>query len=186
MGAPDPLFSAEIIAAAVGRLAAEAAARIGPRETFVLPVMNGALYFAADLLRALPGTLPVVGYAAACVSSYGDGTSPGHAVVTAFPGRDRLEGRVALVVDTVFDTGATAALVRREARARGASDVLVCCLVEKPARRTTAEGPDLVALQAPDAFLVGYGLDAGGRFRTLPHIARLEAEPPTAQPKRTA
>jgi hypoxanthine phosphoribosyltransferase len=168
------LYDAETIAAAVRGLAARLATRIAGKPTFVVPVMNGALFFAADLLRALPREVPVVGFGAACLSSYGAGTAPaGPPEVTTFPARERVEGRTVLVLDTILDTGATADAAVREARARGAADVVFCCLIEKPARRRVSLVPDACAFSAPDLFLVGYGLDASGRFRTLPYVAAL-------------
>jgi len=170
------LYDAAAIGQAVQALAARLAPRIAGRPTFVVPVMNGALFFAADLMRALPREVPVVGFGAACVTSYGAGTAPaGPPEVTAFPSRERLEGRVVLVVDTIFDTGATADVAVREARARGAAEVLFCCLIEKSARRRVPMVPDACAFSAPDLFLVGYGLDASGCFRTLPYVAALAA-----------
>ena len=32
---------------------------------------------------------------------------------------------------------------------------------------------DYVGHEIPDAFVVGYGLDAGERYRNLPYVARL-------------
>lgn len=177
MTAPDTLsvlYDADAIGDAVRGLAARLAPRLAGKPTYVVPVMNGALFFAADLLRALPREVPVVGFGAACVASYGAGTAPaGPPEVTAFPARDRLEGRTVLIVDTILDTGATADVAVREARARGAAEVLFCCLIEKSARRRVPVVPDACAFSAPDLFLVGYGLDASGRFRTLPYVAAL-------------
>lgn len=177
MGGPDRLsvlYDADAIGRAVHDLAKRLTPRLAGRPTFVVPVMNGALFFAADLMRALPREVPVVGFGAACVASYGAGTTPaGPPELVTFPARERLEGRVVLVVDTILDTGATAEATVREARARGAAEVLFCCLIEKPARRRATLVPDACAFAAPDVFLVGYGLDASGRFRTLPYVAAL-------------
>jgi hypoxanthine phosphoribosyltransferase len=171
----EVLYPADGIAAAVAELGRAIGRDLAGRPTFVVPVMNGALFFAADLMRALPEDLPVVGFGAASVASYGAGARPeGPPRISAFPAADRLVGRVVLVVDTVLDTGATLDAVTREARARGALDVRVACLIDKPARRKIAVRTDWVAFTAPDRFLVGYGLDAGGRWRTLPYVAAVE------------
>ena len=51
----ETLFSPEDIARELRRLAAEIQARMGTEEpVMVLALMNGALWFAADLLRLLP------------------------------------------------------------------------------------------------------------------------------------
>ena len=84
-----------------------------------------------------PPSVACAGFCAASVGSYGAGTAPqGPPVVHSFPSPDRLAGRVALVIDTVLDTGATVEVVRAEALARGASAVRVVCLLDKAARRS--------------------------------------------------
>jgi hypoxanthine phosphoribosyltransferase len=174
----EVLYPAQAIAAAVRDLGASISRDLRGRSTFVVPVMNGALYFGVDLLRALSDEVPVAGFGAASVASYGAGTAPeGPPRITAFPAADRLRGHVVLVVDTILDSGATLAAVAGEARSRGAADVRVACLVDKPARRCVPARADWCAFTAPDRFLVGYGLDAGGQWRTLPYIAAVERDP---------
>jgi hypoxanthine phosphoribosyltransferase len=174
----EVLYGPEAIALGVRRVAEAIRRDLADRPVFVVAVMNAALYFAADLLRALAQGPRVEGFAAACVASYGAGTAPqGPPRVTAFPPAERLEGRTVLVVDTVVDSGATAQVVLAEARARGAADARLACLVDKPARRRIAVRPDWSAFTGPDRFLVGYGLDAGGALRTLPYVASLLEDP---------
>ena len=173
----EVLYGPEEIARAVQRIALAVRRDLGRARVFAIPVMNGALFFAADLLRALASGLDLEGFGAASVASYGSGTAPeGPPRVAAFPPRERIEGRVVLVIDTILDTGATADVVMREARERGAADVKFACLLDKVARRTIPVRPDYAAFQAPDRFLVGYGLDAGGRLRTLPYVAAMVGE----------
>lgn len=174
----DVLYDADAIAGAVSRLAAEIRRDLGGREALAVPVLNGALFFAADLLRALGEDVRVAGFCAAVVSSYAlspDGTDgPLDAPrVTSFPGEALVRGRAVVVVDTVVDTGATAKAVLDRARACGAASTHLACLVDKPARRRVAVRPDWAGFSGPDRFLVGYGLDSGGRYRTLPFVAAL-------------
>ena len=73
-GVPGPdtlsvLYDADAIGTAVRTLAARLAPRLAGKPTYVVPVMNGALFFAADLLRALPREVPIVGFGVACVAS---------------------------------------------------------------------------------------------------------------------
>jgi hypoxanthine phosphoribosyltransferase len=174
----EVLYGPDEIARAVRRLAEAIRRDLATEPVFVVPVMNGGLFFAADLLRALSDGLRVEGFGAACVASYGAGTAPqGPPRVTSFPPAERLAGCTVVVVDTVLDTGATADAVLREARARGARSVRLACLVDKPARRRVAVRPDWCAFTAPDRFLVGYGLDAGGGHRLLPCVAAIVEDP---------
>jgi hypoxanthine phosphoribosyltransferase len=174
----EVLYDARGIAVAVERLAEQIAHDLEGRDVVAIPILTGALFFAPDLLRASAGRVHVVACGAAVVSSYpvgpGGGVAPAGAPhVTCFPADALVRGRTALVLDTVVDTGATAAAVLERARASGATDVRLACLVDKPARRRSGVRPDWAGFTAPDRFLVGYGLDAGGRWRTLPYVAAL-------------
>ena len=185
MGArADPLevlYDAPAIAAAVARLAKEIARDLHGREALAVPVMNGGLFFAADLLRALSGTTAVAGVCAAVASSHADGaTSGGELSIAAFPAAELVRGRTVLLVDTVVDSGVTAHALMCAARARAAADVRLVCLVDKPARRSAPISPDWSGFSAPDRFLVGYGLDVAGRYRSLPYLAALAGPFPGA------
>jgi hypoxanthine phosphoribosyltransferase len=174
----EVLYDERAIAAAIERLAERLARDLAGRDVVAIPVLTGALFFAPDLLRALGERVRVAACGVAVVSSYpalpggGDGprTEPR---LACFPAEELVRGRAALVLDTVVDTGATAGAVLARARACGAADARLACLLDKPSRRRTAVRPDWTGFVAPDRFLVGYGLDAGGRWRTLPHVAAL-------------
>ena len=58
------------------------------------------------------------------------------------------------------------------AAAKGAPRTLACAFVRKPS--ALGEPIDAVGWDAPDVFLVGYGMDDAGRYRGLPFIAALE------------
>ena len=49
-----------------------------------------------------------------------------------------------------------------------------CVLLDKPYRRLVDVTIDYTGLLAPDAFIVGYGLDYQEKYRNLPYLARLE------------
>ncbi len=170
----ETLFGPAELAVAVRRLADSLCRDLAGARVVFVPVMTGSLFFAVDLLRALDGRLGIEAISAAVLSSYGGSTKAERRPhVAAFPGRETLAGRVALLVDTVVDSGATAEVAIAEARARGASDAKLVCLLDKPAGRRCPVKPDWAGLVAPDRFLVGYGLDAGGLHRTLPCVAAL-------------
>jgi hypoxanthine phosphoribosyltransferase len=52
--------------------------------------------------------------------------------------------------------------------------VHTCVLLSKTSKRTTSIPVDFVGFEAPDAFVVGYGLDAGQIYRNLPYIGVLD------------
>ncbi len=62
----------------------------------------------------------------------------------------------------------------RIAKDAGASEVLTCVFARKPWPKPRAPGPDFVGWEAPNRFLVGYGLDHAGTLRGLPDICALD------------
>jgi hypoxanthine phosphoribosyltransferase len=170
---PEVLISEAEIAARV----AEVAARIAPRiddDTVAVCLLTGGLWFAADLTRALSRLGRNIGFDALWLASYGDSkASSGRCQVRADLQRP-MAGRRALVVDDVFDTGLSLSEAARLVKDAGATEVLTCVFASKPWPTQRAIEPDFVAWEAPARFLVGYGLDVGGRMRGLPFIGAMD------------
>lgn len=165
------LLTADEIAARVDKLAEGFAAQLDDGWT-VVALLQGAIPFAADLIRALEkrGRHPI--YDSLWLESYRDAReSSGKVMVRADISR-AIEGRPALIVDDVFDSGRTIAYARAHLLAKGAVRTLACAFVRKP--QAINEPIDAFAWDAPDAFLVGYGMDEAGRYRGLPYIAALD------------
>jgi hypoxanthine phosphoribosyltransferase len=80
-----------------------------------------------------------------------------------------------LLVEDIADTGLTLRYLHGLLAARGPARVWTCVLMAKPTYAGSG-GPkiDFVGFEAPDAYVVGYGLDAGQLYRNLPYIAALE------------
>jgi hypoxanthine phosphoribosyltransferase len=165
------LLTAEDIAARVDKLAEGFAAQVDDSWT-VVALLQGAIPFAADLMRALEkrGRHPI--YDSLWLESYRDAReSSGKVVVRADISRP-IEGRSALIVDDVFDSGRTIAYARAHLMAKGATRTLACAFVRKP--QAMGEPIDAYAWDAPGDYLIGYGMDDAGRYRGLPYIAALE------------
>jgi len=152
----------------------------GISELTVVCVLDGAFLFCADLVRAMQTPTSIVFLKA---RSY-DGARRGALSLARIP--ESLRDRPVLVVDTVYDTGKTIAKVLREIRKR-TSRIAVAVLVEKHGMAAAPPGSlkgllrnplrgspaveTFVGIRVPgDPFLVGYGLDVGGRFRHFQDI----------------
>ena len=163
--------------AGIAEVVADLAARIAPvidDETVCAVLLTGGLWFAADLTRALSRVGRNVRFDALWLASYGDEkTSRGRIDVYA-PFQRPIAGRRVLILDDVFDTGLSLAEASRIAREGGASEVLTCVFARKPFPLPSAPEPDFVGWQAPNRFLVGYGLDDAGTLRGLPDICALD------------
>lgn len=144
----------------------------GPELTIV-PIMTGAMIFAADLIRQIPiamriGLLTVSSYPGAATTSKGS-------VLTTSQLPD-LRGRHVLAVDDILDSGGTLRLVVPRLRDLGAVSVKSCVLLRKDREPARATPVDYVGFDIPDEFVVGYGLDYNNYYRNLPHIAILHPD----------
>ncbi|MEI9906193.1 MAG: phosphoribosyltransferase family protein [Asticcacaulis sp.] len=140
-------------------------------------LLTGGIWFAADLTRALARLGHHMAFDALWLSSYGDNREPGSMLIRA-PLQRSVEGRQVLIIDDVLDTGASLKIAGEIAMDAGAAEVLTCVFARKPdplkagARREVEA--DFSAWEAPNRFLVGYGLDSGGLYRSLPYIGALD------------
>jgi hypoxanthine phosphoribosyltransferase len=169
----EVLLTEEQIARRVRELADRLSRDYAGKELVLVGVLNGAFVFLADLLRALtvPAEVEFVG-----ASSYGDGTvSRGVCELTKDLDRP-IEGKHAVVVEDIVDTGRTLAAIVECLRTRGAASVEVCALLDKPSRRVVGLQPRYIGFEIPDKFVVGYGLDFAHHYRGLPGVAVLEPE----------
>lgn len=171
------LLSREEIEAGLAALADRLRPRLDGRELTVIPIMGGAMIFAADLIRELPPGL-ILDFLR--IQTYGDATSPqSEPVVEWRPDRANVEGRTVLLLDDILDTGRTMQEARRFLLEEcGAAEVLCVVLVDKPARRAVdITADDQVLHLDEDLFLVGCGLDWAGKYRNLPELCFIEQVP---------
>src|SRR6186713_633735 len=172
---PRELISAAAIARRVTELGAEIEAKIPAGPLTVVGVLRGAFMFMADLVRAIPRELQCDFLG---VRSYGDATVSSGVVEITSDLAAPIAGRRVLLVEDIVDTGLTLKYLIDLLRARGPAGVHTCALLAKPSYRASPAGAllDFVGFDAPDAFVVGYGMDAAQLYRNLPYIGALEGD----------
>ncbi len=169
-GLPDGarcLFTASVVDVAVDRLAARLTVPLWDARPIVVCLMNGGLPFTGDLLRRFHFDLEL-DYMH--VTRY-RGAAGGD--VRVLRGLDRsVSGRTVLVVDDVLDEGATLAAVQDALKEGRPKQLLSAVLVRKQVPNAVAQA-EYVALEAPNEYLVGRGMDFDGAFRQLSGIYSL-------------
>lgn len=168
------ILSREQVASGLAELADRLKPRVEGSDLTVIPIMGGAMIFAADLVRHLPPGL-VLDFMR--IQTYGDEMSPQTAPrVQWHPEPANVEGRTILLVDDILDTGRTMQEARRYlVEELGAGEVLCVVLVDKPARRAVdVQADDCVLKLEEDLFLIGCGLDWAGKYRNLPELCALD------------
>lgn len=108
--------------------------------------------------------------------------------VSSYSGTNSIEVRVikdiegsvtdrdVLIVEDIVDTGKTLEKVTEMFRAKGAKEIKIVTLLDKPARREKAIEADYVGFVVPDEFVIGYGLDYNQKYRNLPYIGVIREE----------
>lgn len=166
----ETLISEEQLEERIAELAAEISEEYGDSNVLVLGVLKGAIYFMADLTRALsiPFELDFM-----AVSSYGSSTTSSGVVRILKDLDTSIAGRRVLVVEDIVDSGLTLSYLLKNLASRGPESLDVCTLLAKP-DRGHGQTVRFVGFEIPDEFVVGYGLDLAEAYRGLSHIARLE------------
>jgi hypoxanthine phosphoribosyltransferase len=154
-------------AAELDRHVRELGARISadhPAGVTLVGVLKGSVVFLSDLARhvTVPTRLELL-----AVAPY-DGAAGRTRVVKDLDGS--VDGEDLVLVSGIVDTGLTADFLLRHLTAAGPARVRVCALADKRARRILPIPLDYVAIDAPDGFLLGYGLDYAGRYRNVPDL----------------
>ena len=155
------------------KLGAEISETYGKQEITVVAIINGAIFFTADLLRQVKSPIRLD-----ClrVSSYRNQTKSTGAPRILDTLLLDVEDRHVLLIDDILDTGKTLSAVVEELKKRKPASIRTCVLLDKRARREVPFESDFVGFNIPDRFVVGYGLDFAERYRNLSSIGVLKSD----------
>ena len=175
----EVLYSRDAIAARVTELGAELAAHCRDLRPVVLPVMSGAMFFGADLARAIRPRPEGMVVETIKAKSYEGTSSTGLVRVSPEANDVDVRGRHVLVVEDIVDTGGTLRTLLERFAAAGAASVRLVALLDKTAGRdcsVRANNPHWSGFVVEDKFVVGYGLDFDGAYRELEYVGVLKPE----------
>ena len=120
-----------------------------------LSILNGSFMFTADLMRKIEVKSDVVFVK---LASYQGTESTGE--VKQIVGLTKgVEGKTVVVVEDIVETGNTIEEIHKILKDAGAADIKICTLLYKPDAYKKDIPIDYAALQIPNDFIVGYGLD---------------------------
>jgi hypoxanthine phosphoribosyltransferase len=131
-------------------------------------VLNGAVIFSSDLVRAMTTDVELRYLSA---SSYVDGFTPGEEVVIDADHDLGVEGRHVLIVEDIVDTGRTLTELGKIISAQNPLTVSTVTLIDKTDRRGTGFTPTYAGFAITTELIYGYGMDWDEQFRDLPYIA---------------
>lgn len=164
-------LSEETIATRVRELGREITAAYPEGDLLVLGLLKGSFIFLADLVREIERPLHVDFLVA---SSYGDATVSSGAVRLVYDPETNLEGKHILLVEDIVDSGRTLQRLMTLLNERNPRSIEICALLHKHTATELHHPTRFIGFDAPNEFLVGYGLDHAEDFRHVPYVASLQ------------
>jgi len=169
-GVDRVLYSHAKIQRRVRTLARHISRDYADQRLVLIGVLKGVVCFMADLMQhlSIPVTLDFM-----AISYYG---GDGQVVKITRDLDSSITGQHVLMVEDIVDTGMTLNYILHHLSAHNPASLRVCTLLDKRARRLIDLPIDYVGFEAPDEFVVGYGLDYKGEYRNLPFVGILRPE----------
>jgi len=155
--------------AAIDRLAGELRVKYNGKRPLFIGVLNGAFFFAAELVKRLDIECEITFVK---VASY-HGTRSTGKVSKLIGLNERIEGRHVVVLEDIVDTGNTVCYIMDALNEHHPASVSIAALLFKPDAYTQDIPIEHVAVRIPNAFVVGSGLDHDGLGRNLPGIYKI-------------
>lgn len=145
------------------------------KDLVLVGILKGSALFLADLVRHI--NIPLA-FDFVAIGSYGSEAKTSGVVRILKDLDEPIESRHVLVVEDIMNPRMSLRLayLLDNLRSRRAASVRICTLLDKPSRRQVMGGvePDYTGFQVEEEYVVGYGLDYGGKYRSLPYIGVLK------------
>lgn len=167
------LHSADAVAKSIQQVGLALSRDYAQRDPLLLVVLNGGLWFAAQLMSHLSFPLQM-DY---CHATRYRGATTGGELQWIVQPRQTLSERDVIVIDDILDEGHTLNAITHYVNTQGAASVATAVLVEKCHDRKVhpSTKPDYCALRVPDRYVFGAGMDYQNYWRNLPEIRALKA-----------
>lgn len=136
----------------------------------LLCVLNGSIMFMGELMKRLNFNCQTVSIK---LTSY-EGTNTTGRVKQALGLTADITGRRVIVVEDIVDTGNTIVELKEILEDKGAAESKICTLLFKPDAYKKDVTLDYVAMEIPNDFIVGFGLDYDELGRNLKDIYILD------------
>ena len=137
----------------------------------LLCVLNGSIMFMGELMKRLNFNCQII---STKLTSY-EGTNTTGKVKQALGLTSSIEGRRVIIVEDIVDSGNTIVELKRILQENKAAESKICTLLLKPDAYKKDIKIDYVAMEVPNDFIVGFGLDYAELGRNLKDIYTLDA-----------
>lgn len=142
------------------------------KQLILVALLKGSVPFLARLIKYIDLDIQ---YDFMDVSSYAGTETTRDIKILKDLDRSIVDANILLVEDIV-DTGHTIQAIIRMLHNKGANDVKVVTLLDKPSRREVEVYAEFIGFEIPNLFVIGFGLDFDERYRQLPYVGILKDE----------
>ncbi|HOO94824.1 MAG TPA: hypoxanthine phosphoribosyltransferase [Proteiniphilum sp.] len=160
----------EVVEQGIKRIAGKMNADLEGKNPIFVAVLNGAFMFAGELMKEVNIASEITFVR---LASY-HGTTTTNDVKEVLGLNESIEGRCVVIVEDIVDSGNTMVSLLEQMKALRPSEVRIATLLFKPAALKQKLQLDYVALEIPNDFIVGYGLDYDGYGRNLKDIYKVK------------
>jgi hypoxanthine phosphoribosyltransferase len=161
----------KVIIKEIRRVAKDIARDMKNKNPLFICVLNGAFIFASELLKGMNISCEV---SFIRLKSY-EGTHSSGSIKEVQGFVENIENRHVVIVEDIVDTGHTMSYLLNKLQAEKPASVKIACMLFKPNALETDAKPDYCALEIPNDFIVGYGLDYDGLGRNLKNIYKIKS-----------
>ena len=159
----------DVILREIDRVAKSLNEELHDKQPLFIVVLNGAFMFASDLIGKFnfPCEVSFIRLASYQGVKREENLKVIHGLV------EKIEDRHIVIVEDIIDTGHTMALLLDMIKGQKPASIKVATLLFKPLALQLDIKPDYTALEIPNDFIVGYGLDYDGLGRNLRNIYKV-------------
>ena len=160
-------LSRETISVKVKELGQKISSDYAGKEPILIGILNGVVFFFADLVRemTIPSKIDFIRAA-----SYGSGMTSSGTIRLTKDVELPIQGKHVIIIEDIVDTGLTLSRIVKKLKERDPESIKICALIDKTERREKEIVIDYCGFQVKEGFLAGYGLDYDEQYRYLPDI----------------
>ena len=140
--------------------------QIKDKNPLFLSVLNGSFMFTADLMKRI--TIPCE-ISFVKLASY-QGISSTGKITEVIGVNEDISGRCVVIVEDIVDTGLTMQRLLETLGTRNPKEIHIASLLVKPEKLQVPLNIKYAAMNIPNDFIVGYGLDYDGLGRNYKDI----------------
>ena len=163
-------IEADTIQENIKRLAVDINNDLKDKNPIFIAVLNGSFMFAGDLMKHvnIPSEITFVR-----IASY-KGISSTLDLKEVLGLNEDIKDRTVVIVEDIVDTGHTIEKLISQFEVLEPKEIKIATLLFKPKALIKDIKPDYVALEIPNDFIVGFGLDYDGFGRNLQDIYKIK------------